>query len=49
MYRDKVAVNYDGKEVRYDKRCEATGVLRIASVYNEGCNYWPHVYIGKCE
>ena len=37
MYGDKIAVKYhDGKEVPYDKHCEATGLLRIASVYNQG-------------
>ena len=44
-----VAVNYDGKEVPYGKHCEATGVLRIASVYNQGVNYWPQVYIDECR
>ena len=50
MYGDKIAVKYhDGKEVPYDKHCEATGLLRIASVYNQGINYWPQVYLDECE
>ena len=50
MYGDKIAVKYhDGKEVPYDKHCEATGLLRIASVYNQGINYWPQVYLDECK
>ena len=50
MYGDKIAVKYhDGKDVPYDKHCEATGVLRLASVYNQGVNYWPQVYIDECK
>ena len=50
MYGDKIAVKYhDGKEVPYDKHCEATGLLRIASVYNQGINYWPQIYLDECK
>ena len=50
MYGDKIAVKYhDGKEVPYDKHCEATGLLRIASVYNQGINCWPQVYLDECK
>ena len=50
MFGDKIAVKYhDGKEVPYDKHCEATGLLRIASVYNQGINYWPQVYLDECK
>ena len=50
MYGDKIAVKYhDGKEVPYDKHCEATGLLRVASVYNQGINYWPQVYLDECK
>ena len=49
MYGDQIGVQYHGKEVPYDKHCEATGVLRIASVYNHGVNYWPQVYINECK
>ena len=36
MYGEKVAVNYrDGGDVPDDKHCESTGVLRIASIYNQ--------------
>ena len=50
MYGAKIAVKYhDGKEVPYDKHCEATGLLRIASVYNQGINYWPQIYLDECK
>ena len=49
MYGDRVVVQYHGKEVPYDKHCEATGLLRIASVYNQGVHYWSQVYIDECK
>ena len=49
MYGDKVAVQYHDKDVPYDKHCKATGILRIASVYNQGVNYWPQVYLDECK
>ena len=49
MYGERVVVQYHGKEVPYDKHCEATGLLRIASVYNQGVNYWSQVYIDECK
>ena len=45
----RVVVQYHGKEVPYDKHCEATGLLRIASVYNQVVNYWSQVYIDECK
>ena len=39
----------DSREVPYDKHCEATGVLLLDSVYNQGVNYWLQVYIDECR
>ena len=44
---DKVAVQCNGKEIPYARHCAATGVLRISSVYNEGVNFWPKIYIDE--
>ena len=49
IYGDKIAVQYNGKEVPYDKHCKSTAILRIASVYNQGVNYWPQVYLDECK
>ena len=50
MYGDRVAVKYhDGKDVPYGKHCEATAILRIANVYNQGVNYWAQVYLDECK
>ena len=49
MYGDKIGVQYHGKEVPYDKHCKATGILRIASVYNQGVTYLPQVYLDECK
>ena len=29
--------------------CNATAVLKIDSVYKQGKNYHPQVYVGECE
>ena len=39
MYKGEKAVKYHGNDEPYDKHCEARGVLRQASVYNQGINY----------
>ena len=49
MYGDKIGVQYHGKEVPYNTHCKATAILRIASVYNHGVNYWPQVYLYECK
>ena len=33
----------------YDIYCNATAVLRIDSVYKQGKNYHPHVYVEECK
>ena len=50
MYGDRVAMKFhDGKDVPYGIHCEATGILRIANVYNQGDNYWAQVYLDECK
>ena len=50
MYGGREAVKYRyGKAVPYNKRCEAAGILWIASFYNQGVNYWPQVYLDVCR
>ena len=47
-YDGKILTNFHGRDVPYGKSCEATGVLRIASVYKRGNNYYPQTYLDEC-
>ena len=38
-------INFHGQNVLYDMYCNATAVLKIDSVYKQGKNYYPHVYV----
>ena len=37
--------NFHGQDVPYDMYCNATAVLKIDSVYKQGKNYHPQVYV----
>ena len=48
-YDGKILTNFHGLDVPYGKCCEATGVLRIASVYKRGNNCYPQTYLDECK
>ena len=31
------------------ERCEATAILKIKSVYNQGKNFYPQAYLEECK
>ena len=41
--------NFHGQDVPYDMYYNATAVLKIDSVYKQGKNYHPHVYVKECK
>ena len=45
MCKEFIKINFHGQDVPYDMYCIATAVLKIDSVYNQGKNYNPQVYI----
>ena len=48
-WKEKIKTNFHGKEVPHDTYCTATGVLTISSVYQQGKNYYPQVYLEECK
>ena len=41
--------NFHGQDVPYDMYYNATAVLKIDSVYKQGKNYHPQVYVEECK
>ena len=41
--------NFHGQDVPYDMYYNATAVLKIDSVYKQGKNYHPQVYVKECK
>ena len=45
MWKERIKTNFHGQDVPYDICCNATAVLKIDSVYKQGKNYHPQVYV----
>ena len=48
MWKEPVKTNFHGQDVPY-MFCNATTVLKIDSVYKQGKNYHPEVYLEECK
>ena len=48
MWEDKVKTHFKGKELPTEY-CEATGVLKIGSVYTQGLNHYLQVFLKECK
>ena len=49
MWKGRVKTNLHGRDVPYNMHCNATAVLKIDSVYKQGKNYHPQVYVEECK
>ena len=49
MWKEGIKTNFHGQDVPYDMYCNARAVLKIDSVYNQGKNYHPQVYVEECK
>ena len=49
MWKECIKTNFHGQEVSYGTYCNATAVLKIDSVYKQGKNYHPQVYVEECK
>ena len=49
MWKEHIKTNFHGQDVPYEMYCNATIVSKIDSVYKQGKNYHPQVYIGECK
>ena len=45
MWKERIKTNFRDQDVPYDIYCNATAVLKIDSVYKQGKNYHPQVYV----
>ena len=49
MSKEGIKTNFHGQDVPYDMYCNATAVLKIDSIYNQGKNYHPLEYVEECK
>ena len=48
-WKESIKANFHGQDVPYDINYNATVVLKIDSVYKQGKNYHPQVYVEECK
>ena len=48
-WKEHIKTTFHGQDVPHDMYCNATVVLKIDSVYKQGKNYHPQVYVGECK
>ena len=49
IWKEHLKTNFHGQDVPYDMYCNATAALKIDSVYKQGKNYHPQVYVEECK
>ena len=49
MWKECIKTNFHGQHVPYDIYCNAMAVLKIDSVYKQGKNCYPQVYVEECK
>ena len=49
MWKNCIKTNFHGQDVPYDMYCDAKAVLKINSVYKQGKNYHPQVYVEESK
>ena len=48
-WKERIKTNFHGQDIPYNMHCNATSVLEIDSVYKQGKNYHPQVYVEECK
>ena len=48
-WKERIKTDFHGQDVPYNIHCNATAVLKIDSVYKQGKNYHPQVYVEECK
>ena len=48
-WKERIKTIFHGQDIPYDMHCNATAVLKIDSVYKQGRNFHPRVYIEECK
>ena len=44
-WKEHIKTNFYGQNVPYNMHCNTTAVLKIDSIYKQGKNYHPQVYV----
>ena len=47
-WKEGIKTNFHCQDISYNMHCNATAVLKTDSVYKQGKNYHPQVYIEEC-
>ena len=48
-WKERIRTNFHGQYGPYNMHCNATAVLKIDSVYKQGKNYHPEVYVEESK
>ena len=48
-WKERIKTDFRGQDVPYNIHCNATAVLKIDSIYKQGKNYHPQVYVEECK
>ena len=49
VYQDKIRTDFHGEETPYNQYFKATAALKVKSVYKQGSNYLPKVYVEEAR
>ena len=48
-WKEQIKTNFHGQDVPYDMHCNTTAALKIDSVYKQGKNYHPQLFVEDCK
>ena len=48
-WKERIKTNFNGQDIPYDMYCNAMTVLKIDSVYKQGKNYHPQIFVKGCK
>ena len=48
-WKERINTNFHGQDITYDMYYNAKAVLKTDSVYKQGKNYLPQIYVEECK
>ena len=48
-WKEQIKTNFHVQDVPYDMHCNTTAALKIDSVYKQGKNYHPQLFVEDCK
>ena len=49
VWENNIKTNFHDAVIPHNTKCEATAILQINSVYEQGNNYYPQAYVLECK